>query len=68
MQLSASASMTPQAFEQKWTSSDISLQIKDLLQSVPSTSQFEQLMSAAHIKTLAMMPPQNGLLKCVMPL
>jgi hypothetical protein len=61
--LSAAASMTPQAFEQKWTSSEISLQIKDLLQSVPSTEDFEGLMTSANIKTLAMMPPQNGLLK-----
>lgn len=63
MQLSSTASMTPQVFEQKWTSSEPSLQIKDLLQTVPSTEDFERLMSAAHIKTLAMMPPQNGLLK-----
>lgn len=61
--LSAAAAMNPADFEKKWTSSEISLQIKDLLQSVPSTEDFERLMTNANIKTLAMMPPQNGLLK-----
>ena len=50
-------------FEQKWVGNEISLQIKDILKTVPSPAQFEQLMSAARIKTLAVQPPQNGLLK-----
>lgn len=48
------------------TANEISLQIKDILQAVPNTQDFEALMGKANIKTLATMPPQNGIIKFFM--
>eukprot|EP00041_Stephanoeca_diplocostata_P036376 m.1324797 g.1324797 ORF g.1324797 m.1324797 type:complete len:805 (-) comp24852_c4_seq1:147-2561(-) len=64
--LRADAALSPADFEAKWTANEISLQIKDILQAVPNTQDFETLMGKANIKTLATMPPQNGIIKFFM--
>jgi len=66
MQLNPDPKISPQSFEQKWTTLEISLLIKDILKTVPTAVQFEQLMGAAKIRTLAVQPPQNGLTKFYM--
>jgi AP-4 complex subunit beta-1 len=66
LKLDPNPKISPQMFESKWTQLEISMQIKDILKSVPTPAHFEQLMAAAKIKTLAVQPPQNGLLKFYM--
>jgi len=63
MPMNPNPTLSAADFERKWMGSEMSLSIKDVLKEVPTTAQFEQLMTAGLIKTLASQPPQNGLLK-----
>lgn len=57
------ASIHPSEFEKRWVANEVSMQLKEVLSKIPSTSEFEAMMSNANIKTLAVQPPQNGIIK-----
>lgn len=61
--LNPAASIQPAEFEKRWVENEVSLQIKEVLSKLPSTGDFEAMMGAASIKTLAVQPPQNGIIK-----
>eukprot|EP00040_Diaphanoeca_grandis_P001303 m.18080 g.18080 ORF g.18080 m.18080 type:complete len:808 (+) comp11828_c0_seq1:105-2528(+) len=63
MSLVADPAITPAEFEKRWTTTETSAVTKEILSKLPSTSDFEQMMAKASIKTLATQPPQNGIIK-----
>jgi AP-4 complex subunit beta-1 len=60
VQLNPDPKLTPQEFETKWTTTEITCVVKDILTKAPSNEQFGQLMAGAKISTLAAAPAQNG--------
>lgn len=61
--LKPNATITPGDFEKIWVNNEVCLQIKEVLSKLPSTGEFEHMMGSASIKTLAVQPPQNGIIK-----